>query len=1248
MTAQGDAGPFPGTVWAATYGADSITVFEPGDYSDATCTGADDPGLDEDGDGFTNAEEIAAGSDPCNALSTPGGTSCTGADDAALDEDGDGFDNADEIAAGTDPCNGGSQPTDNDGDGTSDVTDTDDDGDGIPDVDDPFAIDATNGIGTTVPVARPLENEDPGTGFYGLGFTGLMTNGTDTWLDQFDDGNLAAGGAVGALTVEEVPPGDAYTDTNTQEYAFQYGVDVDDASAPFVVHTQVESPFFASGGGTQTPANYQSNGLFIGSGSQDDYLKLVFGGNGGPTTQVLLESGGAVDVDQKYGTGVTGDWLAANQVDLQLVVDPAALTAQPRTSLDGGSTWSDLGTPVALPAAWFDGSDDLGLAVGIISTSNGSTPFGATWDFLDVDTVGGGGGNTAPAISGADDVSVTEGETAQVVVDVADADGDALAVDVGSTPDASAFLATDLVENAAGDYTLTLDLAPGAGDAGSYDVTVEADDGTDTTSATLTATVDQPVVQEDVLYRVNVGGDQVAAADGSAPDWGSDSDAAPSAFRVAGGANTYAASSGSAHPGAIDLSDASLTPGVPVDVLEVERWDPEAAPEMLWQFPVDAGTEVEVRLFFAELFGGVDAAGERVFDVSVEGSVPAAFDDIDQFDTAGAKGAFMRSSTAIVEGDTLDVEFLHDVIENPAVKGIEVVRVAPPGNLAPTIDPIDDVTVAEGDSEVVSITASDPDGDDVALDATGLPDFATFDPGTGEFTLAPVTGDAAGSPYTITITADDGNGGMDSVDVAVDVTEPTPAPDPVAVDTFTYGEALFRVNAGGPEVAAADGGVAWESDLEDAESSYLTDAYLAGADNQKNTSSVTVTPTVDATVPTTTPGQVFQTERWDPPAGIEMSWLFPVADGTPVEVRLHFADYNGPTQSAGARVFDVAIEGTTVLDDFDIFDEAGADTGTMRAFVATADADGLGIDLTRVVENPEIRAIEIVELVDATEAEPGADVGFVTRVTNPDTNTGDATVQALELAVDGSGAVDVSGDCAPAAGEAIAPGAGSVCRFTNTVQGSPDEQVTHEVTVTVDFSTGETGVATTSDPVVVTLAEASPIVARINAGGGAIAATDPGGPDWVADDVAGSGPFLAVPSGSSLGGFSVPDRTDDVQDYVPQAVYQTERWDGTNGAAPDDLTWEIPVEPGASVTVNLFMANGWDGTDQPGEREFDVFIEEVLALDEFDLTDTYGHATGGVESFPVVDDGDGLLSIILEHGVGPQNPLVNAIEVRTD
>ena len=53
--------------------------------------------------------------------------------------------------------------------------------------------------------------------------------------------------------------------------------------------------------------------------------------------------------------------------------------------------------------------------------------------------------------------------------------------------------------------------------------------------------------------------------------------------------------------------------------------------------------------------------------------------------------------------------------------------------------------------------------------------------------------------------------------------------------------------------------------------------------------------------------------------------------GVPLQVRLYFANrYSGTTQ-VGERVFDVNLEGSTVLDNYDIVADAGNDTGTMKA-----------------------------------------------------------------------------------------------------------------------------------------------------------------------------------------------------------------------------------------------------------------------------------------------------------------------------
>ena len=257
-----------------------------------------------------------------------------------------------------------------------------------------------------------------------------------------------------------------------------------------------------------------------------------------------------------------------------------------------------------------------------------------------------------------------------------------------------------------------------------------------------------PTVDE-VLYRVNVGGPELPAADGSPIVWSADTgnfaQTGNSPYLTANstGGSTFSGTSGSAHPGPI-VFDSSLPidAAVPTDLFNTERFDEDSAPEMLWQFPVDSG-DVEVRLYFAELFNGIDAAGERSFDVSVEGSVPAEFNDIDQFATAGAKGAFMRSTVVNVTDGTLDLELLHDIAENPAVKGMEIVKLGAPtagtGDLTVAIDtgPTNGTVVVNADGTITYTPVADYNGSDSFVyeitDANGATDTATVD-----VTVAPV------------------------------------------------------------------------------------------------------------------------------------------------------------------------------------------------------------------------------------------------------------------------------------------------------------------------------------------------------------------------------------------------------------------------------------------------------------------------------------------------------------------------------
>ncbi|KQC31622.1 ring canal kelch-like protein [Flagellimonas eckloniae] len=309
-----------------------------------------------------------------------------------------------------------------------------------------------------------------------------------------------------------------------------------------------------------------------------------------------------------------------------------------------------------------------------------------------------------------------------------------------SGPDASEFNVatnTDFRFVAPGETTSIVVSHIGSEDGKVATLNVTYDDGT-----TLAVSLVSGDAVETVLYRVNGGGQTAVAADGSSLDWSPDTgdfgDTGNSPYLSANstGTGTYAQTTESAYKGPIDMSDPSLPEGVPESVFTTERYDGASIPEMLWQFPVEPNAQIEVRLYFAELYSGITEADQRVFDVSVEGTVPAVFDDIDPFARNGALGAFMLSHMVTVTDGTLDLEFIH-IIENPAVKAIEIIdlgTVIPDNSPSLVTNPGPQIGV-EGDEVNLQIFASDVDPcDGLVYSAEGLPPSLAINSQTGIIT----------------------------------------------------------------------------------------------------------------------------------------------------------------------------------------------------------------------------------------------------------------------------------------------------------------------------------------------------------------------------------------------------------------------------------------------------------------------------------------------------------------------------------
>ncbi|MEM6319857.1 MAG: kelch repeat-containing protein [Bacteroidota bacterium] len=334
---------FAGTVWVVEFSGGKITVLEPS--NNETCIGTDDDTIDEDEDGYTNADEIQNGSDPCNPAITP------------ADFDG--------------TLIGGFK--------VSNLNDPDDDDDGLLDTEDPFAQDPFNGLNTTLPLVNRLANGT--SGLLDLGFTGLMTNGTTDYLELIDNENaIIAGGAPELLVIPQVADGTALNSVNNEVNAFQFGIKVDTSTAAFTVTGKIVPPFLSN------PAfNNQRHGMYIGTGDQDNYLKIVLKGNtnGNSDIQVIHEVAGVATI-QTYSFSNLQN---ATDIKVGLSVNPENATVQPLLSVNGSNSFP-LGTgPVTttgdLQAAIQ--SETIGLAVGITANATeGDTTFTAIWDNIDI------------------------------------------------------------------------------------------------------------------------------------------------------------------------------------------------------------------------------------------------------------------------------------------------------------------------------------------------------------------------------------------------------------------------------------------------------------------------------------------------------------------------------------------------------------------------------------------------------------------------------------------------------------------------------------------------------------------------------------------------------------------------------------------------------------------------------------------------------------------------------------------------
>ncbi len=175
------------------------------------------------------------------------------------------------------------------------------------------------------------------------------------------------------------------------------------------------------------------------------------------------------------------------------------------------------------------------------------------------------------------------------------------------------------------------------------------------------------------------------------------------------------------------------------------------------------------------------------------------------------------------------------------------------------------------------------------------------------------------------------------------------------------------INAGGPAVSNSGGG----------DNSFVADEYYSAGGT---TDSVTNTITVPASIATTAaPAAVYQSAR----QGVVTYTIPGLTAGTSYLVRLHFAELY--FSAAGDREFDVAINGTAVLTNFDIYATAGASfTAVVEQYIATANSSGqIVIAFTDgAVNQPMFNGIEVLDATPCTTV-PSAPTGLTATASYP-------------------------------------------------------------------------------------------------------------------------------------------------------------------------------------------------------------------------------------------------------------------------
>ncbi len=388
----------------------------------------------------------------------------------------------------------------------------------------------------------------------------------------------------------------------------------------------------------------------------------------------------------------------------------------------------------------------------------------------------------------------------------------------------------------------------------------------------------------------------------------------------------------------------------------------------------------------------------------------------------------------------------------------------------------------------------------------------------------------------------------------------------IALNTNPFSPIL--VNAGGPSYTDSQAQV-WSADKN-----------FSGGSTASSTHSIA----------NTADPKLYQTERYG-----NFTYQFTVPNGT-YNVVLKFAEFYWT--SSGRRIFNVAINGTPVLTNFDIIAAVGAPYTAIDKTFATATSTGtVTIQFTSgSADLPKISAIEI----------SSASAVFVQ--VSPTTASLYASQQRQFTS-------SVFGDANTAVTWTYSPQVGTLT--ANGLYTAPASVTTAQVVSVIAASQADsTKSATATINLLPPAGSFTPIF--VHSGGGAY--SDSVGNNWSSD--------------TGFAGGQVASTTKAIANTLDPALYQTERWGNS--------AYQFSVPPGKYTVVLKFAEIYWTTT---GRRLFNTSINGTQVLTNFDIVAAAGAAFTAIDkSFPVTVTGS---SITIQFTTGSADlPKISAIAIK--